>query len=174
MELTICTIADVKELQQISRETFYDTFVGTTPEADMAHFLDEAYAEEKLLQQLTNSNSTFYFLRDDKQDVVAYLKVNVGDAQSEDIGEDALEVERIYVRKAFQKQGFGNVLMNAAFKEAKRLQKKEVWLGVWEHNTNALAFYRKKGFKKFSEHVFVIGKDTQIDWLMKFELLHNN
>lgn len=137
MELTICTIADVKELQQISRETFYDTFVGTTPEADMAHFLDEAYAEEKLLQQLTNPNSTFYFLRDDKQ-------------------------------------GFGNVLMNAAFKEAKRLQKKEVWLGVWEHNTNALAFYRKKGFKKFSEHVFVIGKDTQIDWLMKFELLHNN
>lgn len=170
MEFIQCTAADVIALQQISRETFYDTFVGTTPEKDMADFLDAAYAEEKLIAELQNPQSSFYFLRNDAQDVVAYLKVNVGAAQSEDMGENMLEVERIYVRKAYQKQGLGKLLMNEAFQQAKALQKVNVWLGVWEHNTNAIAFYEKKGFQKFSEHAFVIGDDTQIDWLMKCEV----
>lgn len=167
MKFVQCTPTDVATLQQISRETFYDTFVGTTPEEDMANFLDEAYAEEKLVAELRNPQSTFYFLRNDKEQVVAYLKINVGDAQTEDMGEDTLEVERIYVRKAYQKQGLGKLLMNEAFKQAELKHKKNVWLGVWEHNTNAIAFYEKKGFQKFSEHAFVIGDDTQIDWLMK-------
>lgn len=167
MKFIQCTTNNVATLQQISRETFYDTFVGTTPEKDMADFLDKAYAEEKLVAELGNPQSTFYFLRNDKEQVVAYLKINVGDAQTEVMGEDTLEVERIYVRKAYQKQGLGKLLMNEAFKQAELKHKKNVWLGVWEHNTNAIAFYEKKGFQKFSEHAFVIGDDTQIDWLMK-------
>ena len=64
MKFIQCTTNDVATLQQISRETFYDTFVGTTPEKDMADFLDKAYAEEKLVAELGNPQSTFYFLRD--------------------------------------------------------------------------------------------------------------
>jgi ribosomal protein S18 acetylase RimI-like enzyme len=40
-----------------------------------------------------------------------------------------------------------------------------LWLGVWEHNARAIAFYRKYGFQRIGEHVFPVGSDPQIDWL---------
>jgi ribosomal protein S18 acetylase RimI-like enzyme len=42
-----------------------------------------------------------------------------------------------------------------------------MWLGVWEKNFRAQKFYEKWGFEKFSEHVFLMGDDPQIDWLLK-------
>ena len=42
-----------------------------------------------------------------------------------------------------------------------------VWLGVWEQNQKALAFYQKMGFQRFGEHVFVLGTEVQNDFLMK-------
>jgi len=41
-----------------------------------------------------------------------------------------------------------------------------VWLGVWEHNPRAIAFYRKWGFEAVGEHVFVVGTDPQRDLVM--------
>ena len=41
-----------------------------------------------------------------------------------------------------------------------------MWLGVWEKNLKGIRFYERFGFKKFSEHLFVLGNDIQTDWLM--------
>lgn len=76
-----------------------------------------------------------------------------------------LEIERIYVRKKFKHQGIGTFLLDTAIKKAKEKQKTAIWLGVWEHNDAALAFYRKRGFTKYSEHVFYMGDDPQTDYL---------
>jgi ribosomal protein S18 acetylase RimI-like enzyme len=45
-----------------------------------------------------------------------------------------------------------------------------IWLGVWEFNYRAQAFYKKFGFERFSQHVFQVGDDPQIDWLLKKKL----
>jgi diamine N-acetyltransferase len=45
-----------------------------------------------------------------------------------------------------------------------------VWLGVWEHNPRAIAFYEKWGFEKFGAHDFLLGTDLQTDILMKKKL----
>lgn len=42
-----------------------------------------------------------------------------------------------------------------------------IWLGVWEHNVDAIKFYEKQGFKKFDTHIFKLGDDEQTDNLMK-------
>ena len=42
-----------------------------------------------------------------------------------------------------------------------------VWLGVWEKNPRAIAFYRKFNFKEVGEHVFALGKDMQRDIIME-------
>src|SRR5690606_16174629 len=102
--------------------------------------------------------------------VAGYLKINADAAQTEEMGEDALEVERIYISRAFQKLGLGKHLMEQALELAARLGKKKIWLGVWEHNANAIAFYQKKGFVKTGEHSFFMGDDEQIDWIMVKEL----
>ena len=60
--------------------------------------------------------------------------------------------------------------MTFAIKRAKQQAKQFIWLGVWEHNFPALAFYKKMGFKKFSEHPFNMGGDIQTDFLLKKHL----
>ncbi len=45
-----------------------------------------------------------------------------------------------------------------------------LWLGVWEHNPRAVAFYRKKGFRVVGDHVFQLGSDPQRDLIMTLEI----
>ena len=92
--------------------------------------------------------------------------MNVGDAQSEEMGDEAIEVERIYIRKNYQKAGLGKHLLTKAFDVAKEQNKKTIWLGVWEKNTNAIAFYEKLGFVRTGAHSFYMGDEEQIDYIM--------
>lgn len=145
------TVADAAKLQEISRITFKETFDPYTAPADMQRFLAEDYATDKLLAQIKNPDSRFFFLI--KGDEVAgYLKINVGAAQTEHLQENALEVELIYLLPKFQHQGLGNILFDYALNIAKQEGKAYVWLGVYEHNVNAQHFYKRHGFHKVSQH----------------------
>lgn len=75
------TLADLKELQAISRETFKKTFDPFTAPADMAKFLKENYSDERLTAEINNPDSRFFFLIVENE-VAGYLKVNVGAAQT--------------------------------------------------------------------------------------------
>lgn len=167
MDYTIKRVAvdDVKDLQKISRLTFKETFGADNSAENMSEFLDEAYAKEKLLKEIKNPNSQFFFLLVDDQ-VAGYLKVNEADAQSEDVVENALEVERIYLAHEYQHQGLGLVLIKLAEKIAREDNKANMWLGVWENNFNAQEFYKKDGFERVSQHTFVVGDDPQTDYIL--------
>ncbi len=82
------------------------------------------------------------------------------------MGDDFLEVERIYVRGKFHKRGLGKRLLTKAFEMAQERHKAKLWLGVWEHNDNALAFYQKMGFVRTGTHSFFMGDDEQRDYIM--------
>lgn len=164
-QIRVVTADDVAKLQEISRITFKDTFDPYTRSADMQKFLDEVYATDKLLAQINNPDSRFLFLIKGGE-VAGYLKINVGAAQTEHLQENALEVERIYLLPKFQHQGLGNVLFDYALNIAQKEGKAYVWLGVYEHNVNAQHFYKRHGFHKVSQHVYQVGSDPQIDWLL--------
>lgn len=167
MTITIkkCTLEDVYELQAISKETFTETFQEQNSPEHLNAYLERAYNLEQLKDELANPSSHFYFVLYDQQ-TAGYLKINTGGAQSEEMGDDSLEVERIYVKKAFQKHGLGKLLLNQAMEMALELNKEKIWLGVWEENDNAIAFYRKKGFVQTGSHSFFMGDDEQIDLIM--------
>ena len=82
------------------------------------------------------------------------------------MGDQSLEIERIYIKSSFQKHGLGKFLINEAIKMAVELNKKEVWLGVWEKNDNAIAFYKRMGFIQTGIHTFVMGDEEQVDYTM--------
>lgn len=159
------TAADLKVLQAISRETFKATFDQFTKPDDMAKFLQTDYADEKLLAEINNPHSQFFFLIVG-QEVAGYLKVNEGNAQTENLRPNSLEVERIYLRKKFQHHGLGLVLIKLAEKLARQANKDYMWLGVYEHNLNAQKFYARDGFYRVSQHVYQVGTDPQIDYLL--------
>lgn len=164
-----CTLTDLPTLQTISRETFTATFGAQNDPADLATYLETAYNSTQLTTELTDPNSHFYFVQLDDQ-IVGYLKLNTGAAQTEAMGDSALEVERIYVRASYQHRGLGKHLLQLAEQLAQDAHKTTLWLGVWEHNVNAQGFYHRFGFQQFSEHAFNLGTDRQIDLLYRKNL----
>jgi ribosomal protein S18 acetylase RimI-like enzyme len=127
--------------------------------------LDRAFRIEQLKKELSNTSSEFYFTYFNDE-VAGYLKVNFNDAQTEEIADEALEIERIYIRSEFKRNGLGNFLMDKAEEIAIEKKKKLMWLGVWEKNENALHFYEKRGFIQTGAHSFYMGDEEQIDFIM--------
>jgi ribosomal protein S18 acetylase RimI-like enzyme len=160
-----CSLEDLQLLQEISRETFDETFREQNSPEIMIAYLDKAFNVEQLEKELSNPSSQFFFVYF-KNEVAGYLKLNTNDAQSEEMGEEALEIERIYIRSKFQKHGLGKYLINKAIEMATEQSKKKVWLGVWEKNENAIVFYKKMGFVQTGEHSFFMGDEEQTDLVM--------
>jgi hypothetical protein len=101
---------------------------------------------------------------------IGYLKVNVGESQTEIKDKNTLEIERIYVLKEFHGKKVGQILYDKAIELAKDKNIENVWLGVWEENPRAIRFYEKNGFVAFDKHIFKLGNDEQTDIMMKLKL----
>lgn len=164
-----CTTNDVETIQQIGRQTYFETFVAYNTEENMNDYLNKAFEESKIRKELENPYSEFYVAEQEGK-VAAYLKINQSNAQTEPMDSNYLEIERIYVLKEFQKHGLGKQLYDKALERAHALGKSRIWLGVWEHNHNALAFYSKIGFERIGQHSFFMGDDEQIDYIMVKQL----
>ncbi|WP_394236268.1 GNAT family N-acetyltransferase [Niallia oryzisoli] len=160
-----CTVEDLHTLQAISYETFNDTFKDQNSPENMHAYLEKAFNVKQLECELSNLSSEFFFVYF-HDELAGYLKINTNDAQSEEMGDEAFEIERIYIKKPFQKHGLGNYLFNRAMELAMEKKKKKIWLGVWEKNENAIAFYRKMGFVQTGAHSFYMGDEEQIDFIM--------
>lgn len=165
-EIKKANLNDLSQLKEIGTATFYETFKDDNAEEDMKKYLEESFSNERLQGELENPNAQFYFAIIENK-VVGYLKVNIGDAQSDLKDGDGLEIERIYVLKEFHGKKVGQVLYEKAMQIATDTQVPYVWLGVWEHNLRAIRFYEKNGFEAFDTHIFVLGEDVQTDILMK-------
>ncbi len=109
MQIRKLNITDLENLQKLSVKTFRETFEEVNTEEDMQKYLDENLSEEKLKSELENPNSEFYFAENDNQ-ILGYLKLNFGNAQTENQGNETLEIERIYVLKEFFPLKIGQVL----------------------------------------------------------------
>ncbi|MCY8543996.1 GNAT family N-acetyltransferase [Bacillus haynesii] len=165
-----CTLEDLHKLQDICYETFNETFKDQNSPENMKAYLEMAFNLKQLEKELSNSSSQFFFVYCNNE-AAGYLKVNINEAQSEKMGDESLEIERIYIKSKFQKHGLGKYLFNKALEIAKELNKKKIWLGVWEKNENAIAFYKKMGFVQTDAHSFYMGDEEQTDFIMTKTLL---
>lgn len=170
IEIKECNLEDVTTLQQIGIETFDETFRDQNTHENMENYLEKAFNVDQLTTELSNPFSQFFFVYVNNE-VAGYLKVNTNDAQSEKMGIESLEIERIYIKSTFQKHGLGKLLLNKAIDIATELKKEQIWLGVWEKNENAIVFYKKMGFVQTGSHSFQMGDEEQIDYIMTKSLL---
>lgn len=167
MTLTIrkCMSEDLGLLQDISIETFNETFRDQNSPEIMKTYLERAFNINQLEIEVSNTASEFYFIYYNGE-IAGYLKVNIHDAQTEMMGNDSLEIERIYIKGQYQKHGLGKFLLNKAMEIAMERNKKSIWLGVWERNENAIAFYKNMGFVQTGSHSFYMGNEEQKDFIM--------
>ena len=171
MELLMrrCGSDEADALRTLAVETFWTAFGHLNTPENMEIYCAKTFGAEALRRQLETPGTSFWFLYADGE-LAGYVKLNTDDAQTEDIGKSALEIERIYVAAAYQGQGLGGYLIEQAVETARVMGKDSIWLGVWEHNTRAIRFYGAHGFRQCGAHAFFLGDDRQTDIIMRREL----
>jgi Acetyltransferases len=164
-----CSLGDIEKIKYISEKTFYETFSNENTKEDMENYLKENFSYGQVESEIKNNGSRFYIVQNNEE-VVAYMKINFDKAQTEIGHDNTLEVQRIYVLQEYKSKSIGKMLMKKAIEIGKNNNLNYIWLGVWEQNINAIKFYEKQGFEKFDTHIFKLGEDEQTDNLMKLIL----
>lgn len=158
-------LTDMEQVYHIGREVYTETFAPHNTAANLRAYLDEAYAMPVLEREWAEPGSA-YFLSWDGARATGFMRLRNSDEAEKMLGRNTVELQRLYIRKPWQASGLGNQFMELALAEARSRQTSWIWLGVWERNFRAQAFYRKWGFEKFGEHVFQMGDDPQTDWML--------
>lgn len=169
IEIKKASASDLETIQKISIQTFKETFAAVNTPENITNYINESFNTEQITTELNRADSQFYVAYSNSE-AVGYLKINFGDAQTETINGNALEVHRIYVVQSFHGKNIGQLLLDKAKVIAQSTGVAVIWLGVWEENHRALRFYTKNGFVVFDKHVFTLGKDKQTDLLMQLHI----
>jgi ribosomal protein S18 acetylase RimI-like enzyme len=169
IEIRRLTGEDALLLQEIGRKTFAETFSSSNSKENIEKYLEEGFSLSKLQGEIDDPNAEFYFAMQDNN-IIGYLKLNIGQSQTEIKNDNALEIERIYVLKEFHGQNIGQQLFEKALERAHAQKVDFIWLGVWEENKRAIQFYTKNGFIAFDKHIFKLGDEEQSDIMMKLKL----
>jgi ribosomal protein S18 acetylase RimI-like enzyme len=164
------TIADAPRLSRLGAATFRETFERENTSENMARYLAEAFTPDRQAAEITDPAGTLLLAENrgmsGDAELVGYVHLVSGAAPAAVQGPVPLELKRLYVARAWHGQGVAQALMNAALDAARGRGAQTLWLGVWERNPRAVAFYRKYGFTRVGEHTFVLGADVQTDWLL--------
>ena len=165
-------------LAEFGERTFAENFAAQNTPANMSAYLAEAFNPLKQAQELADPAGV-YLLAEIEGELAGYVHLHAGppDIESQEPGPTAqlealqqagcpIELVRIYADSAWIGKGVGPALMQAGLDEARQRGCDLLWLGVWEHNPRAQAFYRKWGFEKVGTHTFRLGDDPQTDWIM--------
>ncbi|HEV2914224.1 MAG TPA: GNAT family N-acetyltransferase [Pyrinomonadaceae bacterium] len=159
-------IDDAALLAELGARTFSETFADVNRPEDMAAYLASSFSQAQQAAELADPESMFLIAEVDGV-AAGYAKLRPGDAPDVVAGAKPIELVRLYVSRQWLGLGLGEALMRACMDEAKSKGYRTLWLGVWEHNGRARAFYRKWDFKDVGEHIFQLGDDAQTDILME-------
>lgn len=160
------TVADADLLAELGARTFSDTFAKDNTAEDMRAYLAANFALAKQATELSDPTAVF-LIAEAGNLAIGYAKLQSGEPPAGASGKKVIEIVRLYVVQDWLGQGAGAALMRACLDEARQRGHDTIWLGVWEHNPRAIAFYRKWGFVEFGSHEFRLGSDVQTDFLMQ-------
>jgi ribosomal protein S18 acetylase RimI-like enzyme len=156
---------DFELLADLGRRAFQEAFGKHNDAADMQAYLDLAFHPDTIARQLAD-DSVSYLIALYKDEPVGYAKLKSNSVPPEWVGENCIQLERIYTLQAFIGKKIGKALMEECISIAKKLGFDSIWLSVWQENKVAIDFYKKWGFKIIGYKKFIIGKEVNDDFVM--------
>jgi diamine N-acetyltransferase len=163
---------DAPLLAQLGTQTFYETYAADISAEDMAAFIDATFSPEKQAAELATGSNRF-LIAEAETAAIGYAKLSASKPPAGDTRSDGVELARIYVLKEWLGRGVGAMLMQACLTEAEKVGYGLIWLGVWEHNPRALAFYKKWGFEEVGVQTFQLGNELQTDLLLQRQIANS-
>ena len=160
------TTADADLLAELGARTFSETFAADNTPEDLAAYVATSFNVAQQTAELEDPASTFLIVEVEGR-AAGYAKLQVSKPEQGVEGAHPVELVRLYVLREWLRRGIGQELMRACIDEARSAGHGTIWLGVWERNARAQAFYRKWNFRTVGEHMFQLGSDLQRDLLME-------
>lgn len=160
------TESDADLLASLGATTFYQSFAAQNTPENMTAYLAATFGPEKQRAELADPRNIF-LIAENAGVAIGYAHLRTGKPPACVSDPKAIELVRLYVSSTFQGSGVGGRLMDACLTEARQAGHQTIWLGVWQQNTRAQAFYHRWNFSIVGEHVFQLGDDPQMDWLME-------
>ena len=158
--------ADAPALAALGERTFRDTFGADNTPANLAHHIAGTYGPARQAAELADPDRTTLVAATAAGTLIGFAQLRAGAAPPCVTGVAPLELLRLYVDRAYHGRGVAQALMAATLDAAAARGATTIWLGVWERNPRAIAFYTKWGFHDVGSHEFVLGSDRQTDRVM--------
>ena len=158
-------IDDLENLRALAINSFLATFDNQNPEHLIQSYVDTSFSSEAIAGELADADNIFFVTTKDVQ-LTGYLKLQKTPPLDCIKEKNSIEIERLYADPDRKGEGIGKALLDAAKQYALEAGFSHIWLGVWEHNTNAIAFYEHLGFKQVGEKTFMMADDPQTDFVM--------
>lgn len=165
ISIRAASLSDAELLVELGATTFKEAFAADNTAENMQDYLQKAFTVSQLENELNNENNLF-FIAEDAQLPVGYIKINKQEISDEWSNQNLLRLSRIYVLNAYQKQKIGLILIQKAFDLAEAQQNAGICLSVWQENHKALSFYQRLGFVVCGVEKFILGTDLQDDFVM--------
>lgn len=156
---------DAALLSSLAAVTFADTFAADNDPRDMAEYIAAAFSEPMQRAELEDPSRVVLFAERNGEPV-GYAMLHAGNAPPCVSGPAPIEIARLYAARQAIGSSVGSALMQACLHEAAERGHRTIWLGVWEHNARAIAFYRRWGFTDAGSQHFQLGRDRQTDRVM--------
>ena len=124
--------------------------------------LSANYGPEQQATELADPLVTTILARSNGE-LVAYAQVRRSATPPCVVHVDPVELHRFYVDRRAHGSGLAAELMHAVHQAASEFEGRHIWLGVWEQNPRAIAFYKKVGFVDVGSQIYRVGPDEQAD-----------
>lgn len=157
--------ADALALSRLAEASFRDTFGSANTAADMDVHCRDSYGEAIQAREIADPARVTLLGEQDGQ-LAGFAQLRWPDAPGCVVARAPGEIQRLYVARDWHGRGVAQELMRACIETMRARGSDVVWLGVWERNPRAIAFYRKFGFVPVGDHVFALGSDPQRDLVM--------
>ena len=157
--------SDARRLAALAEETFRDTFGSANSAQNMDRHCKASYGHSIQRAEILDARRmTLLCCHGD--DPIAYAQLRWSAAPDCVQARRPGEILRLYVDRPWHGKGVAQALMDACIAEMEKRGCDVAWLGVWERNPRAIAFYRKFAFEEVGDHVFALGEDPQRDIVM--------
>ena len=151
---------DADLLADLGARTFSDAYSCTLPREDLDDYLRKAFSREQMLEDMTDPD-VLLFLGLVSNTPCAYIKLQPTGPSQRAVGTNPIELLRLYVLAGWQGHRMGTALLDAGLKAARDKAYKSCWLKVWDENTKAIDFYRKKGFAVVGNEPYPVGSTSR-------------
>ncbi|PYQ26576.1 MAG: GNAT family N-acetyltransferase [Acidobacteria bacterium] len=161
--------ADAATVAELAERTFAEWFGAQNSPDDIAAHAARSYSEAIQRREIEDPDGVTLLVESDNTPI-AFVQIRRGPAPACVDSELPVEIARFYVDRPYHGRGIAQALMSEAIDAARALGGATLWLGVWERNPRAIAFYTKCGFVDRGSHPYVVGSDVQNDRVMVMTL----